>query len=56
MTSQGVSVVYTELDMRMNTPATPEKLAVQAAAYARVVASCIAVEKCEGITIWVCAC
>jgi hypothetical protein len=41
------------LDVRMNTPVTPEKQAVQAEAYARVVRSCMAVEKCEGITIWV---
>ena len=54
MTTLGVNVAYTELDMRLNTPATAEKLKVQAEAYARVVRSCIAVEKCEGITLWVC--
>jgi len=52
MTSQGLYVAYTELDMRLNTPATPAKIAVQAEAYARIVRSCIAVEKCEGITLW----
>ncbi|KAL2069487.1 hypothetical protein VTL71DRAFT_14166 [Oculimacula yallundae] len=52
MTVQGVSVAYTELDVRMLTPATPAKLAVQAESYARVVRSCMAVEKCVGITIW----
>ncbi|EPE36981.1 (Trans)glycosidase [Glarea lozoyensis ATCC 20868] len=52
MTVQGVNVAYTELDVRMNTPVTPAKQAAQAEAYARVVRSCMAVEKCEGITIW----
>jgi endo-1,4-beta-xylanase len=53
MTDQGVYVAYTELDVRLNTPTTPEKLRVQAAAYDRVTRSCLAVEKCEGITLWV---
>jgi len=48
----GVDVAYTELDLRMNTPATPEKLAVQSAAYERVTKSCLAVERCIGITVW----
>lgn len=48
----GVDVVYTELDLRMNTPATAEKLAVQAAAYNRVAKSCLAVKRCIGITVW----
>jgi endo-1,4-beta-xylanase len=49
----GVDVAYTELDLRMNTPATPEKLAVQAAGYESVAKSCLAVKRCIGITIWV---
>ncbi|KAF2681943.1 glycoside hydrolase family 10 protein [Lentithecium fluviatile CBS 122367] len=48
----GVDVVYTEIDLRMNTPATPEKLAVQAAAYERVAKSCLAVKRCIGMTVW----
>ncbi|RMZ67188.1 Endo-14-beta-xylanase 2 [Pyrenophora seminiperda CCB06] len=48
----GVDVVYTELDLRMNTPSTPAKLQVQADAFERVAKSCIAVKRCIGITVW----
>lgn len=48
----GVDVAYTELDVRMTTPATPEKLAVQADAYARLVGSCMNVARCVGFTLW----
>lgn len=53
VTELGVDVAYTELDIRMNTPATPEKLQVQAAAYDRVVGACLNVARCIGITAWV---
>ncbi|KAL1879670.1 hypothetical protein VTK73DRAFT_6845 [Phialemonium thermophilum] len=49
----GLDVAYTEVDIRMNTPSTPQKLQAQADAYARVAASCLAVPRCVGITIWV---
>jgi len=52
MTSQNVNVIYTEIDIRMNTPSTPEKLEVQKQAYKRVAASCLAVTRCVGMTIW----
>ena len=48
----GVDVAYTEVDVRMNTPATPEKLAVQAAAYERIAKSCLNVKRCIGMTVW----
>ncbi|KAJ4343110.1 hypothetical protein N0V95_006758 [Ascochyta clinopodiicola] len=48
----GVDVAYTEIDVRMNTPATAEKLKVQAKAYERIARSCIAVKRCVGMTIW----
>ena len=51
-TDLGVDVAYTELDIRMPLPETSEKLQVQSDAYARVAASCIAVPRCVGITIW----
>lgn len=54
-TDLGVEVAYTELDVRMTTPSTPEKLAAQADAYARLVGSCMATEKCVGFTLWVSA-
>lgn len=52
-TDLGVFVEYTEVDIRMKTPATPEKLEAQSKAYQRVVESCMAVQKCIGITLWV---
>ncbi|KAK2767400.1 NAD(P)H-dependent D-xylose reductase (XR) [Arachnomyces sp. PD_36] len=51
-TSLGVDVAYTELDIRMNTPVTDEKLAIHADVYARVTRSCMAVDRCVGITVW----
>jgi endo-1,4-beta-xylanase len=47
-----VDVVYTEIDIRMNTPATPAKLKAQAAAYETVAKSCLAVKRCIGMTVW----
>ncbi|KAF5589978.1 glycosyl hydrolase family 10 [Fusarium pseudocircinatum] len=48
----GVDVAYTELDIRMNTPATQQKLQSNADAYARIVGSCMDVKRCVGITVW----
>ncbi|CAA9963962.1 hypothetical protein P3342_009647 [Pyrenophora teres f. teres] len=48
----GLDVAYTELDLRMNTPATPEKLQVQGEVFERVARSCMAVKRCIGITVW----
>ncbi|MFF9853073.1 endo-1,4-beta-xylanase [Streptomyces litmocidini] len=48
----GVEVAVTELDIRMNLPATLEKLATQATWYADYVKACLAVRKCVGVTIW----
>jgi hypothetical protein len=53
MTSQGVDVAYTEIDVRMNLPSTPAKLEVQADVYRRIAASCLAVKRCVGMTVWV---
>jgi endo-1,4-beta-xylanase len=49
----GVDVAYTELDIRMNTPATNATLATQAEAYDAIVSACMNVEACVGITSWV---
>jgi endo-1,4-beta-xylanase len=48
----GVDVVYTEIDVRMNVPATPEKLQVQADTFERIAKSCMNVKRCIGMTVW----
>ena len=48
----GVDVRITELDIRMQTPADATKLARQAADYQTVVANCLAVTRCQGVTVW----
>jgi endo-1,4-beta-xylanase len=49
----GVDVAYTEVDIRMELPATKEKLKVAAEDWSHVVGSCMAVDRCVGITTWV---
>lgn len=49
---KGVQVAITELDVRMVLPVTPEKLAMQASYYSRVVNACLAVNGCVGVTVW----
>jgi len=48
----GVEVAITELDIRMDTPSTPDKLATQASDYGKVADACLAVRGCVGITTW----
>jgi endo-1,4-beta-xylanase len=48
----GVEVAITELDVRMNTPATAADLATQADYYKGAVQACLAVKSCVGITVW----
>jgi endo-1,4-beta-xylanase len=48
----GLDVAITELDIRMEMPSTPEKLAQQARDYASVVKACHAVSRCVGVTFW----
>jgi endo-1,4-beta-xylanase len=52
-TDLNVDVAYTELDIRMNTPANAQKLKANADAYARMIGSCMDVKRCVGITVWV---
>ncbi|RPA80610.1 family 10 xylanase glycosyl hydrolase [Ascobolus immersus RN42] len=47
-----VDVAIAELDIRIPMPATPEKLAAQAADYETVTKNCLAVKRCVGITFW----
>ncbi|MFF7867206.1 endo-1,4-beta-xylanase [Streptomyces qaidamensis] len=48
----GVDVAITELDIRMQLPATQAKLAQQAADYKAVMNACVAVARCTGVTVW----
>jgi len=48
----GLELAITELDIRIQLPSTSELLSQQAENYAYVVASCLAVEQCVGITTW----
>ena len=48
----GVDVRITELDIRMQTPSDATKLATQAADYKKVFQICLAVSRCQGVTIW----
>ncbi|MEU1572777.1 endo-1,4-beta-xylanase [Streptomyces collinus] len=48
----GVDVAITELDIRMQLPATQAKLTQQAADYKAVMNACVAVARCTGVTVW----
>ncbi|MFJ2725074.1 endo-1,4-beta-xylanase [Streptomyces collinus] len=48
----GVDVAITELDVRMALPADSGELAQQAADFRSVVAACVAVARCAGVTVW----
>ncbi len=48
----GVDVRITELDIRMTMPSDSAKLATQAADYKKVFQICLAVSRCQGVTIW----
>ncbi|EMD31601.1 glycoside hydrolase family 10 protein [Gelatoporia subvermispora B] len=51
-TALGVEVAITELDIRMTLPETQALLTQQQKDYQSVVAACMAVEGCVGITVW----
>jgi endo-1,4-beta-xylanase len=48
----GLEVAVTELDVRVNTPATAAELATQADYYKQAVEACLAVKQCVGVTVW----
>ncbi|GAB2948439.1 endo-1,4-beta-xylanase [Streptomyces heilongjiangensis] len=48
----GLDVAVTELDIRMQTPATDAKLAQQRTEYEAVFKACVAVSRCTGVTVW----
>ncbi|MFB7271118.1 endo-1,4-beta-xylanase [Streptomyces sp. NPDC056244] len=48
----GVEVAITELDIRIALPASDAELAQQKAEYKAVTNACLAVARCEGVTVW----
>ncbi|MFN2166330.1 MAG: endo-1,4-beta-xylanase, partial [Anaerolineae bacterium] len=48
----GLDVAITELDVRVETPATEADLATQADYYKQATEACLAVKSCVGITLW----
>ncbi|MEU1319385.1 endo-1,4-beta-xylanase [Streptomyces tibetensis] len=48
----GLDTALTEVDIRMQLPATEEKLDRQAEWYADLTEACLAVRRCVGITLW----
>jgi endo-1,4-beta-xylanase len=48
----GLDTALTEVDIRMQLPATEEKLAEQASWYGSLTKACLAVRRCVGLTIW----
>ncbi|PDP89480.1 endo-1,4-beta-xylanase [Glycomyces fuscus] len=48
----GLEVMITELDIRIQMPATQQKLEQQARDYEQVVNACYAVEGCSGVIVW----
>ncbi|HLZ61539.1 MAG TPA: endo-1,4-beta-xylanase [Ktedonosporobacter sp.] len=48
----GLDVQVTELDIRMPTPASSANLQQQATDYSKVVSACLAVSRCNDITVW----
>ncbi|OIJ85963.1 1,4-beta-xylanase [Streptomyces sp. MUSC 14] len=48
----GLDTALTEVDVRMQLPATGAKLAEQADWYRQLTQACLAVRRCAGITVW----
>ncbi|TMS00502.1 endo-1,4-beta-xylanase [Nonomuraea basaltis] len=48
----GLEIAVTELDVRMELPVTPEKLATQADYYRRALTDCLSVKVCREFTVW----
>lgn len=48
----GVETALTEVDIRMDLPETPEKLAQQSEDYKNAVGACVQVKSCVGVTVW----
>ncbi|WP_306185684.1 endo-1,4-beta-xylanase [Streptomyces sp. MK5] len=48
----GLDTALTEVDVRMQLPATDDKLAEQATWYGDLTRACLAVRRCVGVTVW----
>lgn len=48
----GLDTALTEVDVRMQLPATDDKLAEQATWYGNLTRACLAVRRCVGVTVW----
>ncbi|KAH9820973.1 family 10 glycoside hydrolase [Melampsora americana] len=48
----GLEVAYTEVDVRVPLPASPNDLAQQAQDYAKFVTACKETQGCKGVTVW----
>ncbi|MFF4491611.1 endo-1,4-beta-xylanase [Streptomyces sp. NPDC001544] len=48
----GLDTALTEVDVRMQLPATDAKLAEQATWYRNLTEACLAVRRCVGVTVW----
>ena len=48
----GLEIYITELDVRMQLPVTPEKLATQANVYAEILKACLAQPACRAFQMW----
>jgi endo-1,4-beta-xylanase len=48
----GLDVAITEADVRMRLPPAPDKLAIQADYYARLMRACLDVPRCVSFTVW----
>jgi endo-1,4-beta-xylanase len=51
-TDMGIEVAYTELDVRLEEPETPENLEQQKLDYMTTVEACMQSKKCIGMTVW----
>jgi len=48
----GLDVMYTEVDVRIQTPADSNELNQQASNYTTITRACLAVSRCVGIVVW----
>lgn len=51
-TGMGLEVAYTEMDVRMKTPASEEGLEQQKTDFGSLVGACVDAEGCVGVTVW----